>query len=136
MIKISKAIMLAVLVLAFASAAFATTSRVLSLANAAPYMNDDSDVFRWYGTLSSYNNMVMAEGGQASIGGHVGDRRGPSLGDRVHDEFSAETQPRLVSRRRDDSVLVVCRPEERRENEMASTRSERRDKISALSSTT
>jgi hypothetical protein len=69
MAKISKMLILSVLVVALAAPAFATTSRVISLANAAPYMNDDSDVFRWYGTISSYNNMVMAEAGQASIGG-------------------------------------------------------------------
>ena len=58
--KISKILILSVLVLAMASVASATTSRVIALANAAPYMNDDSDIFRWYGTISSYNDMVMA----------------------------------------------------------------------------
>ena len=70
--KISKILILSVLVLAMASVASATTSRVIALANAAPYMNDDSDIFRWYGTISSYNDMVMAELGQAS-GGFSGD---------------------------------------------------------------
>jgi len=71
MAKISKVLILSVLVLSLASAAFATTSRVIALANAAPYMNDDSDIFRWYGTVASYNNMVMAEAGQAT--GSAGD---------------------------------------------------------------
>ena len=67
--KISRVLILSVLVLAVAAPAFATTTRVLSLANAAPYINDDSNIFRWYGTQTSYNNMVMAELGQASLVG-------------------------------------------------------------------
>ena len=73
MLRISKVLILSALVLALAAPAFATTTRVLSLANAAPYMNDDSDVFRWYGTIASYNNMVMAEAGQATAGFFGGD---------------------------------------------------------------
>lgn len=69
MVKISKVLILTVLVVSMATVASATTSRVISLAGAAPYMNDDSDVFRWYGVISSYNNMVMAEAGQASTSG-------------------------------------------------------------------
>lgn len=71
MSKISKLLILSLVIVSMASAAFATTTRVLSLANPAPYINDDSDVFRWYGTLSSYNNMVMAEAGQASGFGDI-----------------------------------------------------------------
>ncbi len=41
--------------------AFATTARVNSLARSGDYLNDDSNVFRWYGTLASYSNLVMAE---------------------------------------------------------------------------
>ncbi len=46
-----------------ASAAFATTARVRSLANAGDYMSDDSNVNRWYSTLTSYANQVNAEMG-------------------------------------------------------------------------
>jgi hypothetical protein len=73
MFKISKVLILSVVVISLASAAFATTSRVIGLAGAAPYINDDSDVFRWFGTISSYNNMVMAEAGQVSPGVVFGD---------------------------------------------------------------
>jgi hypothetical protein len=65
MVKLSKALLLSVLVVSLvASASFATTSRVQAL-QAANYINDDSDIFRWYGTLPSYTNMVMVEFGQA-----------------------------------------------------------------------
>jgi hypothetical protein len=53
------------MVIVLASSAFATTSRVIALAGANNYLNDDSDVFRWYGTIDSYTRMVMAEAGQA-----------------------------------------------------------------------
>ncbi len=43
--------------------AFGTTARVRTLANSGDYLNDDSNVFRWYATLPSYSNLVMAEVG-------------------------------------------------------------------------
>ena len=46
-----------------APVAFATTARVNSLAGTGDYLNDDSNVFRWYATLPSYSNLVMAEVG-------------------------------------------------------------------------
>ncbi len=46
-----------------ASAAFATTARVRSLANVGDYISDDSNVNRWYSTLPSYANQVNAEMG-------------------------------------------------------------------------
>ena len=46
-----------------APVALATTARVNSLANTGDYLNDDSNVFRWYATLPSYSNLVMAEVG-------------------------------------------------------------------------
>lgn len=71
MVRISKVLLLSLLVVAFASSAFATTTRVQSLAETSNYINDDSNIFRWYGTLPSYTNMVMAEFGQeASSGGN------------------------------------------------------------------
>jgi len=51
------------LALAMASPALATTSRVISLAGTGDYINDDSNVFRWYGVLPSYANLVMSEVG-------------------------------------------------------------------------
>jgi len=72
MFRASKILLLSLLVVTmFAAVANATTSRVASLAGAASYINDDSDIFRWYGTLPSYKNMVMAELGQASVAGGV-----------------------------------------------------------------
>lgn len=68
MSKISKMLILSLVVVALASSAFATTSRVAALGGANNYINDDSDIFRWYGTLPSYANMVMAEAGQATGG--------------------------------------------------------------------
>ena len=46
-----------------ASAVFATTSRVRSLANVGDYISDDSAVNRWYSTLTSFANQVNAEMG-------------------------------------------------------------------------
>jgi len=43
--------------------AFGTTARVRTLAESGDYLNDDSNVFRWYATLPSYSNLVMAEVG-------------------------------------------------------------------------
>lgn len=63
--RLSKVLILSLLVVSFASAAFATTSRVEALAGTSNYINDDSNIFRWYGTLPSYTRMVMAEVGQA-----------------------------------------------------------------------
>jgi hypothetical protein len=65
MLKVSKVLVLSLLVVGLcAPLALATTSRVQSLAGASSYINDDSDIFRWYGTLPSYSKMVMAEAGQ------------------------------------------------------------------------
>jgi len=50
------------------SAAFATTSRVRSLANVGDYISDDSSVNRWYSTLPSYANQVNAEVGDWTAG--------------------------------------------------------------------
>jgi hypothetical protein len=64
MVRFSKILLLSLLVVGLcAPLALATTSRVQALAGAAPYINDDSDIFRWYGTLPSYSKMVMAEAG-------------------------------------------------------------------------
>lgn len=59
----SKVLILSLLVVALAAPAFATTSRVNSLAGTGDYMNDDSNMFRWYGVLPSYANLVMMEVG-------------------------------------------------------------------------
>lgn len=80
MFKIGKMFLLSVVIVSLASAAFATTSRVIALASAAPYMNDDSDVFRWFGTVTSYGDMVMAEAGQATTGFVFGDLSTQSQG--------------------------------------------------------
>ena len=58
-----------------ASGAFATTSRVRSLANVGDYISDDSNVNRWYSTLTSYANQVNAEMGTWS-GFGLTDTRG------------------------------------------------------------
>jgi hypothetical protein len=58
-----------------ASSVFATTARVRSLANAGDYMSDDSNVNRWYSTLTSYANQVNAEMG-AWNGFSLADTRG------------------------------------------------------------
>lgn len=71
MLRISKVALLSLLVVCVASAAFATTSRVQALAGTGNYINDDSNIFRWYGTLPSYANMVMVEAGQAMTDGGV-----------------------------------------------------------------
>ena len=64
MLKVGKVLVLSLLVVGLcAPLALATTSRVQALAGAAQYINDDSDVFRWYGTLPSYSKMAMAEAG-------------------------------------------------------------------------
>ena len=58
----SKILLVSMLVVVFASSlAFATTSRVRSLANSGDYLSDDSNVFRWYSTLPSYAHLVQAE---------------------------------------------------------------------------
>jgi hypothetical protein len=60
----SKLFVVSMLVVAMtAPVAMATTARVNSLAGTGDYLNDDSNVFRWYGTLPSYSNLVMAEVG-------------------------------------------------------------------------
>ncbi len=66
MLKLSKVLVLSLLVVCLASAAFATTSRVTALAGTSNYINDDSNIFRWYGTLPSYANLVLVEAGQAT----------------------------------------------------------------------
>ncbi|MBP2680326.1 MAG: hypothetical protein H6Q78_189 [Candidatus Krumholzibacteriota bacterium] len=64
MFKVGKVLVLSLLVVGLcAPLALATTSRVQALAGAGSYINDDSDIFRWYGTLPSYSKMVMAEVG-------------------------------------------------------------------------
>jgi hypothetical protein len=65
MFKISRVLIVSLLVVIMAVPALATTTRVRALADASSYLNDDSDVFRWYGTLPSYSKIVMAEAGQA-----------------------------------------------------------------------
>lgn len=61
----SKIVLVSMLVVFFAtSMAYASTSRVRTLANMGDYISDDSNVFRWYSTLPSYANMVQAELGQ------------------------------------------------------------------------
>ena len=68
MLKVSKVLVLSLLVVGLcAPLALATTSRVQALAGAGSYINDDSDIFRWYGTLPSYSKMVMAEVGDINV---------------------------------------------------------------------
>jgi hypothetical protein len=74
MFKISRMLIVSLLVVMIAVPAFATTSRVAALGGASSYLNDDSDVFRWYGTLPSYSRIVMAEAGVAMAEG------GPTYG--------------------------------------------------------
>lgn len=57
-----------VVLLLGASAAFATTARVRSLANVGDYISDDSNVNRWYSTLPSFANQVNVELGNWSSG--------------------------------------------------------------------
>jgi hypothetical protein len=57
----SKVLILSLLVIALAAPVFATTARVNSLAGTGDYINDDSNMFRWYGVLPSYANLVMME---------------------------------------------------------------------------
>lgn len=81
MVKFSKVLVLSLLVVGLcAPLALATTSRVQALAGASSYINDDSDVFRWYGTLPSYSKMVMAEAGMFSYNGVAGDVNYQALG--------------------------------------------------------
>ncbi|NIO00893.1 MAG: hypothetical protein GTO42_01930 [Candidatus Latescibacteria bacterium] len=57
-----KVCVVSLLVVAMAAPiALATTARQNSLARSGDYINDDSNIFRWYATLPSYSNMVMAE---------------------------------------------------------------------------
>ena len=59
-----KVILVSLLIVAMAAPlAFATTARQNTLARSGDYINDDSNIFRWYATLPSYSNMVMAEVG-------------------------------------------------------------------------
>ena len=69
--KLSVLLTLSLLVALVATSAFATTSRQQSLAGTGDYFNDDANIFRWNGTLTAYNNMVMVEAGQASGFGDV-----------------------------------------------------------------
>ncbi len=78
MFRVTKIFVFSLLVVAIALPALATTSRVASLGGPARYINDDSDIFRWYGTLPSYTKMVMAEVGQASVTGGTLDGAGVS----------------------------------------------------------
>ena len=72
MLRLSRVLIVTALVIAVcAPMANATTSRVIALANTGNYINDDSNIFRWYGTLPSYSNMVYAEGGRATGFGDV-----------------------------------------------------------------
>lgn len=76
----SKIVLVSMLVLVvFASLAVASTSRTRSLAKTGDFISDDSNVFRWYSTLSSYGNMVQAEVGTYSGFGTLMDTRGLSL---------------------------------------------------------
>ena len=62
MLRVGKILVLSLLVTSLcASMAFATTSRVIALGGTSRYINDDSDIFRWYGTLPSYSKMVYVE---------------------------------------------------------------------------
>jgi hypothetical protein len=66
MLRVGKILVLSLLVTSLcASMAFATTSRVIALGGTSRYINDDSDIFRWYGTLPSYSKMVFVEAGTA-----------------------------------------------------------------------
>ncbi len=75
---IGKVCVVSLLIVALAvSFAFATTSRQNSLARSGDYINDDSNIFRWYGTLPSYSDLVLAE-----VGTHerFGDAEHQALG--------------------------------------------------------
>ncbi|MEJ2720590.1 MAG: hypothetical protein P8181_05550 [bacterium] len=66
MLRVGKILVLSLLVTSLcAPLVFATTSRVIALGGTSRYINDDSDIFRWYGTLPSYSKMVFAEAGTA-----------------------------------------------------------------------
>ncbi len=73
MFKVGKVLVLSLLVVGLcAPLALATTSRVQALAGTSSYINDDSDIFRWYGTLPSYSKMVMAEVGDIMVSSEYG----------------------------------------------------------------
>ena len=66
MLRLSRVLIVTALVVALcAPMAFATTSRIIAMAETFNYINDNANIFRWYGTLPSYANMVYAEAGQA-----------------------------------------------------------------------
>jgi hypothetical protein len=66
MMRTVKVLLLSALVLGLALPVWATTSRVHSLAFTGDYLNDDSNIFKWYGVLPGYGNLVMAEVGTYS----------------------------------------------------------------------
>lgn len=75
----SKILLVSMLVLVVgASLASATTSRTRSLANTGDYLDDDSNVNRWYSTLVNYGDQVNAEVGTFSgtFGPGLSDSRG------------------------------------------------------------
>ncbi len=59
----SRVVIVSMLVLGLAAPVLATTTRTIALAETGDYINDDSNIFRWYGVLPSYANLVMAEAG-------------------------------------------------------------------------
>ncbi|MBI4720631.1 MAG: hypothetical protein HY770_05330 [Chitinivibrionia bacterium] len=59
----SRVLLLSLFVVALAAPVYATTARVNSLGGVGDYINDDSNMFRWYGVLPSYANLVMMEVG-------------------------------------------------------------------------
>jgi hypothetical protein len=61
--NLGKVVLISLLVVAMAAPVFATTTRVNSLAGTGNYINDDSNIFHWYGVLPSYANLVMTEVG-------------------------------------------------------------------------
>lgn len=76
----SKVLLVSLVIMAlFASMAFASTSRVRSLASTGDYITDDSNVFGWYSVLPMYANQVNAEVGQWFGQGTLSDTRAMSL---------------------------------------------------------
>jgi hypothetical protein len=56
--KVFAVLLSALFVVALAVPVFATDARQIALASAGPYIEDDFNIFTWYGTLPSYSNTV------------------------------------------------------------------------------
>lgn len=61
-------LILALLVVAIAAPAFASETRLRTLGpQVAPFIEDDANVFKWYGTLPSYANLVTITAGYEDV---------------------------------------------------------------------